>query len=83
MLKIKRARHFTMPDLSLRSQAMQLSPIPDDGDELTQAIVNDVDDQDNNWELSERPDMGELTQFWTDVENDVQNDPEWFKFSDE
>ena len=83
MLKIKRTHHFTMPDLSLRSQAMQLSPIPDDGDELTQAIVNDVADRDNNWELSERPDMGELTQFWTDVETDVQNDPEWFKFNDE
>lgn len=83
MLKIKRSHHFTLPELRLRSQAMQLSPIPDDGDELTQAIINDVDDRDNNWELSERPDMGELTQFWTDVEADVQNDPEWFKFSDE
>lgn len=83
MLKIKHAHHFSVPDLSLRSQAMELSPIPDDGDELTQAIVNDVADRDNNWELNERPDMGELTQFWTEVETDVQNDPEWFKFNDE
>lgn len=83
MLKIKPTHHFTMPDLGLRSQSMQLSAIPDDGDELTQAIVNDVADRDNNWELSERPDMGELTQFWTDVETDVQNDPEWFTFNDE
>jgi len=83
MLKIKRGYRFTMPDLSLRSQTMQLSMIPNDGDELTQAIVNDGADRDNNWELSERPDMGELTQFWTDVETDVQNDPEWFTFNDE
>jgi hypothetical protein len=83
MLKLKHKHHIRLPHLTLTGSAMHLSPVLIDEDELTQAIVNDQVDHDNEWELSERPDVGELTQFWTEVEADVQNDPEWFHFSED
>lgn len=61
---------------------MELSPVPiSDGDELARAIDNDVVDHDNAWQLVERPDPDSLTRFWTTVEADVAQDPEWFNFS--
>lgn len=84
MLKLKHKHHFDLPHISFSTSRMQLSPVPvDDDDELTQAIVQDPVDHDDVWELSERPDTDELTQFWSEVETDVANDPEWFKFSDD
>lgn len=82
MLKLKHEHHLDFPHLTFSANPVQLSPVPVDNDELTQAIINDQTDHDNEWELSERPDMGELTKFWTDVEADVANDPEWFSFSE-
>jgi hypothetical protein len=83
MLKLKHTRHFEIPHLSLLDEPMRLSNVPIDNDELTQAIVEDPIAHDDTWELSERPDMGELTKFWSDVETDVANDPEWFTFSED
>lgn len=83
MLKLKHKHHLHLPHISLSSVPMSLSPVPIDQDELTQAIINDQVEHDNEWELSERPDTGQLTQFWTEVETDVQNDPEWFRFSED
>lgn len=83
MLQIKHKHHIKLPHLSFSSPSMQLSPVPIDDDELTQAIVTDSQNHDNQWELNERPDMGELTEFWSEVEADVQNDPEWFRFSED
>lgn len=83
MLEIKHKHNFELPHLSLLDAPMQLSNVPIDNDELTQAIVQDPVTRDDNWELNERPDMGELTRFWSDVENDVANDPEWFTFNED
>lgn len=84
MLKMKHEHRFELPHLSLSSNPMQLSPVPaDDNDELTQAIIQDPVAHDDVWELSERPDTNELTQFWSEVEADVANDPEWFKFNED
>jgi len=62
---------------------MQLSPVQDDSDELTQDVAADPDTHDNNWELNERPDEEELESFWTTVEADVKKDPTWFTFDNE
>lgn len=33
--------------------------------------------------LEEGVNEGELEQYWTSVEKDIEKDPEWFRFSDE
>lgn len=83
MLELKHKHHFSLPHLPETRRPVQFDPVPVDNDELTAAIVNDAEARDNTWELSERPDMGELTQFWSEVEQDVANDPEWFKFNED
>lgn len=84
MLKIKHTHHLSLPQLPVLGEPLQFAPISvEDNDELTAAIENDVADRDNAWELNERPDMGELTAFWNTVEEDVANDPSWFKFSED
>lgn len=78
MLKISKHHYLSLPEFGpLMPRKMQLAPIPvDDGDELTQAIGRDADDHDDNWELSERPNTGELESFWEHVEQEMQNDPD-------
>lgn len=83
MLELKHKHHLELPHLSLSTRPMELSAVPIDNDELTQAIVEDPVAHDDVWELTERPDSGELTAFWSEVEADVANDPEWFKFSED
>ena len=80
MLKLKHKHHLDFPHLTFSTPEMSFSPIPSDDDELTQAIEADAAD---TWELSERPDMGELSEFWSEVEADISTDPEWIKLSAE
>lgn len=75
--------HLHLPHIPLPSlHTMQLSPVADDDDELTTAIINDPVTHDNNWQLGD-PDTKELEKFWSDVEDDVRNDPEWVRFSED
>jgi len=84
MLEIKHKHHLHLPHLPAASPKIALSPVAvADDDELSTAIKNDQANRDDKWELSERPDMGELTEFWDNVVDDVSKDPEWFKFSNE
>lgn len=83
MLKLKHTHHLELPHISLTNHKMELSPVRIDNDELTQAIVEDPVAHDDTWELAERPDTEELTQFWSEVEADVAQDPEWFKFNED
>lgn len=82
-MKIKHKHHLSLPHLSLGlTSPMQLSPVTADNDELTQAIDNEVQDHDDNWQLG-NPDAVELEKFWSDVEADVRTDPDWVDFSKE
>lgn len=81
MLKLKHSHHLDFPHITFRQPAIEFSPAPAEDDELLRAIEEDTAMRDNAWELSERPDMGELTQFWSEVEADVANDPKWFSFA--
>lgn len=84
MLKIKQTFHISLPSLGLtQAKPLQLSPVIDDGDELTQAVKADTVDHDDNWQLTDRPNETELDQFWDKVEKDIAKDPSWFKFDDE
>ncbi|MFZ1812181.1 MAG: hypothetical protein WAU02_01480 [Candidatus Saccharimonadales bacterium] len=83
MLKIKQSFHLSLPTLSLNSaKPLELSPVLDDVDELTQSVQADMIDHDDNWSLDERPDESELDAFWSSVEKDIQNDPTWISFDD-
>lgn len=59
---------------------LQFQPIDpsSDRDEITpeHQIVQEID-------LDEQIDEGQLEQFWNDVEQDIEKDPEWFNFSNE
>ena len=83
MLKMKHKHHLDFPHITLSAHQMELSPVLADSDELTQAILDDPIAHDDDWELNERPDTQELTQFWSEVEADVANDPKWFRFEED
>lgn len=82
MLRMKHKHHLDFPHLTFSlPHAMQLSAVPADDDELSQAIAADPSTLENDWELVERPDPGKLEAFWSAVEADVQSDPEWATFA--
>lgn len=81
MLTIKKRKFsLTLPQLSLGTKPVELSPVIADDDELTRDIASDPDVHDDNWELSERPDGQQLETFWNSVEQDIARDPTWFRF---
>lgn len=59
---------------------LQFQPIDpsSDRDEITpeHQIMQEID-------LNEQIDEGQLEQFWDQVEQDIEKDPEWFNFSNE
>lgn len=84
MLQIKHKHHLHLPTIELpTAHPMQLSEVTLDNDELTQAISEDVSQHDDNWELNERPDSGELSRFWGEVEADIVKDPNWTTFNED
>lgn len=58
---------------------MELEPVPDDDDELIQAINDDVSEQ---WDLSPVPDTEQLGAFWSEVSDDLRSGSDW-QFTDE
>lgn len=83
MLEIKSKLKFKIPDSLLASSpVMKFAPVVED-DELTQAIEEDTDIHDDNWQLTEHTDTNELENYWEKIEQDVVNDPEWFVFTDD
>lgn len=77
MLKMSKHHYLSLPEFSFHlPHQMKLAPVHEDADSLAQAIANDPIDHDDNWQLSERPDSGELESYWTHVEDDLRKDPE-------
>ena len=63
------------------TQHVELSPVFDDeNDELIQAIKDDHEEQ---WRLDPAPDTTALSKFWSGVEEDLHNDPNWVTFTDD
>ena len=84
MLRIKHTPHIHLPRLNIFiSHPLIFTPIAQEDDELIYAINNDVSLHDNNWTLSSAPDVAGLDQFWSGVERDIRDDPQWIRFSDE
>ncbi len=83
MLKLPRHFHLELPHLpAASSRPLQFSPATEDNDELLQAVQTDPDDHDDNWELTDRVDEGELDEFWNSVEKAIANDPSRASFED-
>lgn len=79
MLKIKQKFHISLPHVTPRLHQLQLSPTESENDELITAIDMAAMAHDDDWQLSERPDTKELTQYWEKVEDDIQHDPQWIQ----
>lgn len=83
MLEIKQKFHLQLPHLpALRTRSLHFSkPEPED-DELIEAIDDEMEANDDDWQLSERPDTKELVQYWDKVENDIEHDPKWIQIEE-
>lgn len=81
MLKIR--HHFSLPHIAHASHPITLSEPGTENDELIQAIENDYITHGNDWTLTGTPDVKGLEKFWSQVEDDIRHDPEWFQFADE
>jgi hypothetical protein len=83
VLEIKQKFHLQLPHLpTLRTHALQFSmPEPED-DELIEAIDDEMEANDDDWQLAERPDTKELVQYWDKVEDDIQHDPKWIQIEE-
>ncbi len=83
MLSLKKSHHFHLPRLQFISTPMQLSPVTSDDDELIEAIENSIIVHDDNWTLEAVPDTEQLERDWSRIQQDIEQDPEWFKFDNE
>lgn len=75
------SHHFGLPHTKHSAHKLELSPVVSENDELIQAI--ETEQAADNWQLSSTPDVQELEQFWTGVTDDLEKDPEWFKFAED
>ena len=82
MLHIKQKPHLQLPHLGVPHPVV-FGAVPHDTDELAVAIADDATTHDDTWELTEHPDTNELESYWSKVEQDIVNDPEWFTFTDD
>lgn len=83
MLKIKQKFHVKLPHLPIfRSHTLEFSTPNPENDELIAAIDNETATREDDWQLTERPDTAELTQYWDKVEDDILHDPQWIQVDD-
>lgn len=61
---------------------ISLPPVDPLGDGLREEIVAEQHEPEAIT-LEEGIDEGQLTDYWANVEKDIEKDPEWFDFSDE
>ena len=76
MLHLK--THYVSHSHTRISGSPTLSPVVSEDDELIQAIEADTEEA---WQLEATPDTRALDQFWSGVEEDLTNDPQWFSFA--
>lgn len=79
MLHIHRKLHFPLPHIRHASQPIALGEPGTENDELIQAIENSRGEQ---WTLTNEPDVRGLEAYWSRVEHDISQDPEWFHFTE-
>lgn len=55
---------------------------PEEIDNISDKSKLPSEKNNDNFDLKEQIDENELDSFWENVEKDIQNDPEWFNFSE-
>lgn len=75
MLKIS-----NKPFNATRDSGMHLSAVPDDDDELIQAINDTADD---TIALTNDPDVVAIDTYWSGVQRDLKSDPTWNNFAED
>ena len=80
MLHLSPKSHHSSLFSSRPGQRLEFSAIPTDDDELIQAIESN---HEAPWQLEPIPDTAALSDFWTGVEDDLHNDPDWVSFADD
>jgi len=63
-------------------RGLQFSPQRVSSDELIQEIDEQYTSADRNWHLEPHPDVRQLDEFWTRVQQDLHADPTWNRFTD-
>jgi hypothetical protein len=58
---------------------LQFSPVENSQEEDVRLPSRKSDD---NFDLHEQINESDLDDFWNNVEKDIQQDPEWFKFTE-
>ncbi len=76
MLKIS-----NKPFNATQDSGMHLSAVPDEEDELIQAINNTTSD--DTIVLSNDPDVMAIDTYWSGVQKDLKSDPTWTNFAEE
>lgn len=82
MLKCLYYETKTKTDMSLFSHHVAFKQIDPLGDGLREEIVAEQN-EDDAITLSENVNEDELTHFWQSVEADIEQDPEWFSFTED
>lgn len=78
MLQIKQKFHLVLPHVTVPHK-LQFSQVTPEDDELIEAIDTETPEHDDDWQLEERPDTKELSQYWAKVEDDIRHDPKWIQ----
>ena len=77
MLHLKKHLTFFTPSTPVSHQLV-LTPVLDDDDELIQEINAAHEEA---WQLEKTLDSGVLESFWSGVQRDLKQDPDWVDFS--
>jgi hypothetical protein len=69
--------------MSLFSHQISFQPIDPLGDGLREEIAAEQQEPEALISLEEGLSEGQLSEYWQSVVQDVENDPEWFHFSED
>lgn len=81
MLTLHHAHHLPLPHLQHSTSRLTLSPVSSDGDELIESLEQER--ADDTIQLESTPDVVQLDEFWTGVQDDLKKDPSWFDFAED
>jgi len=69
--------------ISLFKPRIHFNAIDPEGDGLREMVTSEKLEPEAITLDDDLNEEGQLMAFWQDVESDIQNDPNWFRFSDE
>ena len=82
MLRLNTKIKHQLRNLFTLDRQLEFSPVRVSNDELIQEIEQPYTSEDSNWHLEPHPDVRQLDEFWSKVQQDLHADPTWNRFSD-